>query len=107
MGAATFTNYQSGEAVEDCFKNAVANALHCHGHGGYTGTIAEKTSYTIIDGEGMPYQRAVTLAVGMLSERDNRVDDKWGPAGAIRVKQRVSQHHARMTGWLFFGWASE
>jgi hypothetical protein len=107
MGAATFTNYQSGTSVEDCFKDAVANALHWHGHGGYTGTIAEKDSYTIISDQGMPYQQAVALADGMLSERNDTVDDKWGPAGAIRVKQRVSKHHARMAGWLFFGWASE
>ena len=107
MGATTFTDYQSGETVEDCFKNAVENALHWHGHGGYTGTIAEKNAYRVISDKGMPYRNALALAKGMTADCDDRIDDKWGPAGAIRVKQRVSKNYKRMAGWLFFGWASE
>lgn len=36
----------------------------------------------------------------LIESQDERVDDKWGPAGAIRVKDEKND------GWWFFGWAS-
>ena len=37
------------------------------------------------------------IATALLELADRRVDDKWGPAGCIRISD---------DNWLFFGWAS-
>ncbi|HET6286497.1 MAG TPA: hypothetical protein VFG15_07070 [Amycolatopsis sp.] len=50
MGSATFITYAEGADVEVAFREAVDQAQHDHGHGGYTGTIANKDSYIVIDG---------------------------------------------------------
>lgn len=41
MGASYFTTYGHGKDVEAAFKQATDEALYWHGHGGYSGTIAE------------------------------------------------------------------
>jgi hypothetical protein len=48
MGAATFETYRDGADVSAAFRNAVEEAGWEYGHGGYTGTIAEKDDYVII-----------------------------------------------------------
>ena len=45
MGATTFTARASGTTVGEAFRYAVEQAYYWHGHGGYTGTIAEKNEY--------------------------------------------------------------
>ena len=111
MGATNFETFQPGAFVDAAFEAAQKSARYYHGHGGYTGTIAEKHSYRIINEifteAGMPYDKALDLAHDLYEKRDARIDDKWGPAGAIRVKQRASKNRPRMDGWLFFGIASE
>ena len=42
MGADTFTTSAKGRTAEEAFRAAREDACHWHGHGGYTGTIAEK-----------------------------------------------------------------
>ena len=42
MGACNFTTYEFGKDSKDAFKTAREEALYMHGHGGYTGTLAEK-----------------------------------------------------------------
>jgi hypothetical protein len=46
MGAQSFYNKSKGVSARDCFQDQMQLAKHEHGHGGYTGTIAEKSSYT-------------------------------------------------------------
>ena len=95
MGAEIFYHTVSGSTVEEAFNNAVKEACYDHGHGGYTGTIAEKDSYVVIK---CPKGREPTeYADTLINNGDERIDDKWGPAGAIKVKDNY---------WLFFGWAS-
>lgn len=48
MGAHTFYTRSSGEDAKSAFQNAVEDAQYRYGHAGYTGTIAEKTSFTEI-----------------------------------------------------------
>ena len=95
MGAEIFYHTVAGDTVKAAFKNAVEEACHDYGHAGYTGTIAEKDSYIVIDcPDGIkPEQYADQL----INEDDERIEDKWGPAGAIKIKDGY---------WLFFGWAS-
>lgn len=95
MGAEIFYTTESGATVGKAFRRAVKKAEYEYGHAGYTGTIAEKDSYVVID---MPEgAEPIDYALQLVHEGDPRVDDKWGPAGAIKISDNV---------WLFFGLAS-
>ena len=50
MGAVDFAATGTGSTAEEAFKAAVSHAQHMDGHGGYSGTIAEK-SYFLDCGE--------------------------------------------------------
>jgi hypothetical protein len=101
MGADTFTQFHPGEQPsQDAFRQARDQARYDHGHAGYSGTLAEKDSCVVINEEGLSMQDAVDRAEELVSMEDPRINDKWGPAGAIRISDGKDQ------GWLFFGWAS-
>lgn len=102
MGAYDFTTYATGKNVEDAFANARCDAQWEHGHGGYTGTIAEKNEFTIIQEEPLPEDAARALIDQLMAKSDERIADKWGPAGAVPV----AGASGTVIGWLFFGWAS-
>ena len=107
VGAATFETYRDGADVSAAFRDAVEEAGWEHGNGGYTGTIAEKYDYVIITRQPMSYDDASRLASDLIERADPRVEDKWGPAGAIPVRQPTSPTEQQdPDGWLFFGWAS-
>jgi hypothetical protein len=105
MGACNFSQYEAvrkgehGPDAKTCFRRAVESAQWEHGHGGYTGTLAEKHGFVMIEPPvrnlKAAYKRAHELVM------DDRVSDKWGPAGCIRVGAGKRPH-----GFLFFGWAS-
>lgn len=101
MGAMTFFTTGSGAGVRPAFLEARERAAWEHGHGGYTGTLAEKGEYVVIQAEPLPLQEAAELGQKLIDEQDPRIDDKWGPAGAIAIGEGDT-----ITGWLFFGWAS-
>lgn len=98
MGATTFTNVASGATAQEAFRATVDTAAWEHGHGGYSGTIAEKSSFTMI-ATGLTIDDAFALANRLIDDADERIDDKWGPAGCIAL--------ADGKRFLFFGWASE
>jgi len=85
MGGTTFEHYAPGVDVNDAFKRAHEEASYEHGHGGYTGTIAEKGSFTIITRTPLLEREAEALAQRLINDDDVRISDKWGPAGAIPV----------------------
>lgn len=123
MGADQFVT-----SVTDCddaaaaFAIAVERAAWEHGHGGYTGTIAEKDEFITVeppagvDGETVVDEITENCYVQkghyrMLEHSEQLLewyglrraeqilaayDDKWGPAVAVRTS----------TGWTFIGWAS-
>ena len=98
MGATTFSTQASGKTASEAFSNAVSSAAYEYGHGGYTGSIAEKHSFVLIGTEpdaASAYKKARLL----LDSDDARINDKWGPAGAIRI--------AGTDEYVFFGWAPE
>lgn len=67
--------------VAKAFRKAVDDARHEHGHGGYTGTIAEKSDYVVRSRAPMSLEAARDFA-----EKDDRAwDSKWGPAHAVPV----------------------
>ena len=95
MGADVFMITATGVSARDAFTNARQEALHYSGHGGYTGTIAEKQDFTVISlKEGHePHEYADELIV----DCDPRINNKWGPAGCFDLGGGR---------YLFFGWAS-
>ncbi len=42
MGAEAFQTYTNAASFNEAYRECVDDALYWHGHGGYTGTIAEK-----------------------------------------------------------------
>jgi len=54
MGATDFTARASGTTVDEAFRYAVDQAYYWHGHGGYTGTIAEKHGFVEYDLPPLP-----------------------------------------------------
>lgn len=85
MGTETFIHEQPGTDVAAAFAAAVDDACHEHGHEGYTGTLAEKDNYTLIQSEPMPVDQAVQLADHLIEVRDPRIAAPRGPAGAIPI----------------------
>lgn len=95
MGANDFMVRSKGTTPDKAFVAAREQALYDYGHRGYTGTIAEKSSFTMIQlPEGYD---PVKYAYELIDKCDSRIDDKWGPAGCIKINQEE---------YLFFGWAS-
>lgn len=114
MGAEQFTTRAKGKTAQEAFATATHEAAWERGHGGYTGTIAEKHSFveiTVPKGvpplafinavQRYPHDRSTELATAelqnALKKAYDQTDDKWGPAGAVQVGPEE---------WLFFGWAS-
>lgn len=114
MGSTTFTTrvqVTKTTSDADAFRMAHEQAKHEHGHGGYTGTLAEKNGFVLIARvKSEENARAIAEALihhgtnGILAYRREAidiVDDKWGPAGALRYPI-----DAKHDGVLFFGYAS-
>lgn len=113
MGATTFVTYCSGINENEAFKFAIEEARHEYGHGGYTGTIAEKRNFIKIE---LPARKKPETFINELIENnDNRIDDKWGPAGCIDVTKQIQKRNREkgiknkrgIKTFIFFGWASE
>lgn len=98
MGAATFMSRAAGKIAREAFDNARRDAREESGSRGYTGTIAEKPAFVMIPLPEAYAGRAAAYADELLDCGDERVDDKWGPAGCIDLGNGQ---------FLFFGWASE
>lgn len=95
MGAEIFYQNAEGATVDKAFEAGLADAYYAFGHRGYTGSMAEKDSFVEI---ALPEGReAEEYAAELIKNDDDRIDDKWGPAGAIKTGEH---------SWLFFGWAS-
>jgi hypothetical protein len=114
MGATSFTTHTivpKKSTDQEAFRQAVEAAKFEHGHGGYSGTIAEKSgvlSYAKArskrNAERMASALIHTNTSGVMvyrEEASQACDDKWGPACAIRYP--VDAQH---DGVLFFGYAS-
>ena len=95
MGATTFATFAEGKTANEAFAQAREDAFYYHGHAGYTGTIAEKTTFVMIPvPEGAD---PLEYASKLIDEDDERVTKKWGDAGCIDLKN---------DRYYFFGWAS-
>src|SRR4051794_19330764 len=88
MGRQAFIEYAEGTDLDTTFDVTVAAAQYEYGHGGYTGTIAEKDGYgcEALTDDLMRYEEAVALAKKLLDEDDKRCRDSDMPACAIPVR---------------------
>ncbi len=98
MGACEFTTGAKGKTAKDAFNTAVQHAQYESGHGGYSGTIAEKHDFVMM-GTAKTKKEAYAMADTFVGDGDPRIDDKWGPAGCIVVEDTPDYY-------VFFGWAS-
>jgi len=96
MGAQEFKCVGTGNNAKDAFYRAREEALYEKGHGGYTGSIAEKDSFKVIPC-GMTEGEIVATMDECMQDWDHFTQDKFGPCGCIKLSN---------TSWLFFGVAS-
>lgn len=126
MGGTTFEVVGKGRTVREAFDQAHEAALWEHGHGGYSGTIAEKGEWvefplpegvtaewflTALRGADSYYGYDPERGWGLIvpeqptwhedyprwAEAQRVYSDKWGPCVAVRKGDGE---------WLFGGWAS-
>lgn len=98
MGAEVFFTKENNKDVEEAFRSAVKKAQWDYGHAGYTGTIAEKGTYLVVEDTPHAVEEAWKKAYAIIDSDDPRIT-KWGAAGAIRVVDKG------FDGWAFFGWS--
>lgn len=98
MGATNFVTKAKGKTAEEAFRSAVEEARYEYGHGGYTGTIAEKHDFIMIRKEQVTDEEAKKIIDDIFgADKHEEVCDKWGKAGCLKVGEDV---------YVFFGWAS-
>ena len=116
MGAQMFIDYAKGDTAEAAFHALVSQAQYEHGHGGRSGTIAEKSEIVslqhflagdltpaiseCIDIDDVKLMRRIKAVMAYVNAYclfdDDLCRDKFGPAGYVEV----------VPGWfVFFGWA--
>jgi hypothetical protein len=104
MGACDFYYRQRDKTAREAFRRAVEDAQWEYGHGGYSGTIAEKGSFVMIHSEEVTsHDTAYDYASRLIEECDRRIWDKWGPAGCIEIPDSEKDGTKE---FLFFGMAS-
>ena len=95
MGAETFSVRSEGKTAQEAFNSAVSQAQYDYGHRGYSGSIAEKSSFCMID---LPIGKSPDeYSDELIDTGDARIDDKWGDAGCFDLGDGT---------YYFFGWAS-
>ena len=108
MGACTFYDSARGKTAREAFSTCRENAQYEHGHGGYSGTIAEKSSFKEFTPPKNMSIKEFIRAIEEYDESDTDApyevraaykvyDDKWGPAVCVKDGDT----------YLFFGYASE
>jgi hypothetical protein len=81
-GADAFTVFVKGHDAHRAFKEAVDDAKHRRGHGGYSGTVGEKTSFKLRSSTSMTMAEADEFV-----SKDLDHNDKWGPAFALPIAE--------------------
>jgi len=84
MGGCSFETRIEAWDAKSAFDDACERAQHDHGHAGYTGTIAEKHSFTIISPPSLDEASAE-----FREWYDKRMgeNDKWGPAFCVVLRE--------------------
>jgi len=132
MGATNFKSVGIGRDANKAFSELVKDASHRRGHEGYTGTIAEKDDFVmvnllprikvdnvidIIETYCFDKLKGKRLPKGV-SEYDIKrwsdiFEDKWGPALCVEIRGQKAKEIRKRAGrargkvFVFFGMASE
>jgi hypothetical protein len=135
MGACEFEVYSTGETVHQAYLDAVGNARHEWGHGGYTGTIAEKNGFKVFDIGHMDiadFQRIIGQCIDpenkAMMDSNKAMSEEWvnkgienfrtlAQAAGIVTAARIVEAYEDKWGpavairyseniWFFTGWAS-
>lgn len=100
MGANFFETKAKGKTANDAFKKAREEALYESGHGGYSGTIAEKSNFKMIpylEGDRILFPDVGNFISAIMDKNYADFADKWGPACCIDLGDGE---------YIFFGYAS-
>lgn len=118
MGATTFETYSLGKTPQEAWNRATEEACYYHGHGGYTGTVAEKPGFVLFKippGSRLTPEKFVSLMYEMenfISLEYLRDDLKWARnktdkrqrEAQIRKEERVQaafwRKHAKIEAFL-------
>lgn len=113
MGAQTFRVNVFGKTAQAAYDEAVRQAHYEYGHAGYTGTIAEKEGFVVIEAPGGDAEAFVdavesgmdeTRFAGAVFARAAKIhDDKWGAALCVPTGKK---NKAGESEFIFAGWAS-
>ena len=116
MGASEFTTFAIAKDAAEAFRLAHDEARHMEGHGGYTGTIAEVSSYshpiqlpprvTAVKALGWAWAIAdnngasrVPAKHRELAERIARyMRDKWGPCACLKLNASETKQRKEAQG---------
>lgn len=93
MGASTFSHVGRGTTAKDAFRELVGQSRDEDGDE-YSGGIGMKHDFVMVS---CPNGKDPNEHAEALLESDERIGDKHGPAGCIKLEEGK---------WLFFGWAS-
>ena len=90
MGAEWFYETGYGASAKEVFDALVKDARYEHGHGGYSGTIADKTEFKTVPlppswVEGVPTGDDVEEAAWEIPEEAYSKKGKWGAAGCFNL----------------------
>lgn len=95
MGATDFFCTVTAANAKKAFEKAKQDAKHEHGHGGYTGTIAEKHEFVVLRVPAGTDPKDFVNKV--CDDESHGYEDKWGPALCVEVSEGK---------FCFFGLAS-
>jgi len=119
MGATNYVTVSKGKTANEAFSSAHEQAQWEHGHGGYTGTIAEKDSFVEFPRpKGTRKDTVMKIVDAMTTYWDEKKmaklekkypkfairqmarvwDDKYGPSACVEVQPNT---------YVFFGMASQ
>jgi hypothetical protein len=103
--SAAFVHLWDTDVVDDHrvdFVNALRTARRPDPHEDRTGTVANKSDVTLITHHRMSREAAAGLATELITARDPRIANPFGPAGAIPVLTS-SANRTSDKAWIFFG----
>jgi hypothetical protein len=98
MGAVVFSETVTGSTLDEAFRKAKDEAEKMYGSIGYSG-IAAKPDVILMEDFELAWREAAEHADWLIASADPRIDDKWGPAGALRLHPIDGK-----PAWLIFGW---
>ncbi len=101
MASTDFFCSATGKSPEEAFRGAVDEAKWEHGHGGYTGTIAERGMCPLLVLEEAEDRESLMRTFHeIMNDRQHPCHDKWsGPVCCSAVKDEPGTFY-------FFGYAS-